>query len=124
MKFLVTLIFLFFSSFSIANTFNYHCNLNVVFKNSDSYKWDDKYTKFTFTIYDNDILKIYDHEINLTYYDEFIISSEKPLVAIYANDTEVSTIVIDTYTGQTTYSISYVDGIDHGQYSIGKCIKQ
>ena len=124
MKTLMTLFVLFFSSSVFANIYNYHCDLNIVYKNSGSFKWEDKYTKFTFTIYDNDILKIYDHEINLTYLDEFIISSNNPLIAIYADQFEVSTIVIDIFTGQTTYSISYLDDIDHGQYAIGNCIKQ
>ncbi len=90
--------------------------------NKDSKKWKNKNMKLTFKSTDNKTISTYDHEIELTYTHKLeVISDDLRLIATHSNKKTVRTLVIDKTINFATYSLSYTDGFEHGQYGFGKC---
>ena len=86
-----------------ARSFTYHCNLDTQFMNKDSKKWNNK-------------------NIELTYNFKLeIVSDDLRLIATHSNKNVINTLVIDKSINFATYSLSYTDGYEHGQYGFGKC---
>ena len=105
-----------------AENFTYHCNLNTQFMNKGTTKWQNKIIKYSFISTDNKTISIFDHEIEVTYTDKLnIIWNDLQLLAINTNKKKIRTLVIDKLNNFATYSLSYTDGEEHGQYGIGKC---
>jgi len=105
-----------------ARSFIYHCNLDTQFMNKDSKKWNNKNMKFTFKSTDNKTISIYNHGIELTYNFKLeIVSDDLRLIATHSNKNAITTLVIDKSINFATYSLSYTDGYEHGQYGFGKC---
>ena len=105
-----------------ARGFTYHCNLDTQFMNKDSKKWKNKNMKLTFQSTDNKTISIYGHEIDLIYDHKLKISSDDiRLIASHSNKNIIRTLVIDKTINFATYSLSYTDGYEHGQYRFGKC---
>jgi len=123
MKVVITLLVLFFSTSLLSKEIIYHCDMNVVFKSNFDSDWSNKNKVMTFTI-NNKKIKIYDHDIKLTYYDELNVFYQRNQIIASQNDSShFQSFAIDTQTGQGTYSISwYKEGA--GEYMTGKCYKQ
>tara|TARA_Y100000996_G_C22114872_1_gene475558 strand:- start:115 stop:471 length:357 start_codon:yes stop_codon:yes gene_type:complete len=105
-----------------ARSFTYHCNIDTQFMNKDSKKWNNKIMKFTFKSTDNKTISTYNHGIELTYNHKLdIVSDDLRLIATHTNKDIIRTLVIDKSINFATYSLSYTDGYEHGQYGFGKC---
>ena len=109
------------NNFGFAQDFTYHCNLNTQFMNTGD-KWRNKNIKFSFNSTNNKTISIYDHEIELTYSKNLdILENNDRLFAMTMEKNKIRTLIIDKQINFATYSLSYTDGKEHGQYGIGKC---
>ncbi len=107
---------------AFASNFTYHCNLNTQFMNQSEKNWKNKNMKLSFNSIDNKTISIYDHEIEVTYRTKLdIFKNDVRLVAMTVEKNKIRTLIIDKQINFATYSISYTDGEEHGQYGIGKC---
>ncbi len=111
-----------FCNVGFAQSFTYHCNLDTQFINKGEKNWKNKYIKFSFTSTDNKTISIFDHEIEVTYQKKLdILENDLRLFAITMEKSKIRTLIIDKQNNYATYSLSYSDGAEHGQYGIGKC---
>tara|TARA_B100001250_G_scaffold395793_1_gene401093 strand:- start:585 stop:929 length:345 start_codon:yes stop_codon:yes gene_type:complete len=108
-------------NFGFAQNFTYHCNLNTQFMNQNE-NWRNKNMKLSFNSTDNKSISIYDHEIEVTYQKKLeILENDHRLFAMTMEKSKIRTLIIDKQNNFATYSLSYTDGAEHGQYGIGKC---
>jgi len=78
--------------------------------------------KFSFNSIDNKTISIFDHEIEITYQSKLdILKNDSRLIAMTLEKNKIRTLIIDKQINFATYSLSYTDGGEHGQYGIGKC---
>ena len=83
MRILFTLIILLFSNNLFSNELAYSCKLNTQYKVSDTSSWEKKdiYLDISIT---QEILKIYDREIDVFYSDYRIVqNNSNQIIAIY-----------------------------------------
>ncbi len=113
---------LMFCNLGFAKNFTYHCNLNTQFMNQDEKNWRNKNIKFSFNSTDNKTISIFDHQIEVTYQTKLnILENDLRLFAMTMEKRKIRTLIIDKEINFATYSLSYTDGAEHGQYGIGKC---
>tara|TARA_B100000029_G_scaffold258168_1_gene254859 strand:+ start:592 stop:876 length:285 start_codon:yes stop_codon:yes gene_type:complete len=90
--------------------------------NHNEKKWKNKNMKLSFNSTDNKTISIFDHEIELTYQSKLdILTNDLRLIAMTMEKNKIRSLIIDKQNNFATYSLSYTDGAEHGQYGIGKC---
>ena len=100
-NFLIILaISLFWSNVSIAN---YNCSYNVWFKIGPEGELQKKVIKMTVSFKDEKTLRIFDHEIDSYYSDEFFVleNNNKTIQGIFSDSKKIRSFILDK---QTRYS--------------------
>jgi hypothetical protein len=120
--YLYVFLLLIFCNVGFAKNYKYICNLDTQFINKEDDKWINKNMKLTFSSNNNETISIFDHEIDLSYSKKLdVMIDDDQILAVSFEENSIDILVIDRLNDTATYSLSYIDGYNHGQYGFGKC---
>ena len=125
MKYIYTLIFLFFfplKSEAELKKFHYFCKMDTKFYETDKNEWSQKTIDYDFYILNNDEIKIFDKEVKRYLFSlEIILNNEKALVGHFLNEKMINTFTFNKITRYAKYSNTYYDKQGGGQIGVGVC---
>jgi len=125
MKYIYTLIFLFFfplKSEAELKKIHYFCKMDTKFYETDKNEWSQKIIDYDFYVANNNEIKVLDKQTKRFLYSfEIILNNNQVLVGYFSDNKMINIFTFNKTTKYAKYSNTYFDEQGGGQIGVGKC---